>query len=113
MDMPNLEVQYLLVYEEQKKRKISADDKLNSLQTVFSLQNLFTTPTVFPRVSDWWKKVMSRGFSFYDVTVDTMSSIRISYNDTLTFEKNMLIGWDFPKNPFLKTNNNSNKIYFQ
>ena len=33
----------------QTKRNISANDKLNSLQTVFSLQNLFTTPTVFPR----------------------------------------------------------------
>ena len=41
-------------------------------------------------------------FLFLRRKVDTMSSIRISYNDTLTFKKNMLIGWDFLKNPFLK-----------
>ena len=52
-------------------------------------------------------------FLFLRRKFDTMNSIRTSYNATLTFEKNMLIGWDFPKNPFLKTNNNSNKIYFQ
>ena len=42
-----------------------------------------------------------------------MISIRISYNATSTFEKNMFIGWDFLKNSFLKHNNDSNKIYFQ
>ena len=86
----------------QKKQKISANDKLNSLQTVFSLQNLFMTPTVFPRASDWWKKSNVTCFRFLRRKIDTMSiySIRISYNATLTFEKNMLIGWDFLKNPF-------------
>ena len=69
---------------------------------MFSLQNLFTTPTVFPRASDWWKKSNVTWFLFLRREVDTMISIRISYNATSTFEKNMFIGWDFLKNPFLK-----------
>ena len=108
MDMLNLEVEYFLVYShmmynrETKETKDISKWQAKFSPNVFSLQTLFTTPTVFPRASDWWKKSNVTWFLFLRRKVDTMSSIRISYNATLIFEKNMLIGWDFSKESFLK-----------
>ena len=96
-----------------KTKDISKWQAKFSLNGVLSTEFIHDTQRLSTRVRLMKKKRNVTWFLFLRRKVDTMSSIRISYNATLTFEKNMLIGWDFLKNPFLKNNNNSNKIYFQ
>ena len=119
MDMPNLEVEYFLVYshmvysrETKETKDISKWQAKFSPNGVLSTEFIHDTHRLSTRVRLMEKSNVT-WFLFLRRKVDTMSSIRISYNDTLTFKKNMLIGWDFLKNPFLKNNNNSSKIYIQ